>query len=405
MTPLAEDVAPLRALQPDRQTVIMAILNITPDSFSDGGVSYQDRLKKDTKGNRSHQASKDNRSFDNDGRRPRSSRPPNTSDISDSRSGKSFNSGDVRGTTSNRFSNTSQDPRSNRGSRFYSNSPISSGTASNEPTPVDPAEVEAMYSALLPFFRSGAHILDIGGQSTAPGRPQVTLQEEIDRVIPVVMLAAEDRRQLPDGEPKFAISVDTYRAAVAEAAINAGADIINDVSAGRLDDAMLSTVGRLGKTICLMHMRGTPKTMNEFTDYPDGLIPTIAAELLERIEAAQEASIRRWRIILDPGIGFAKTLEQNLEILRRFAELRDWPGLRGMPWLVGSSRKRFIGTVTGVSRPALRDWGTSATVSAAVAAGADIVRVHDVKGMKQVVHMSDAIWRGYKGKDGGESQN
>ena len=141
-------------------------------------------------------------------------------------------------------------------------------------------------------------------------------------------------------------------------------------------------------------MRGTPATMDDLVDYsPDGVIPTIAKELLARIAAAEEAGVRRWRIILDPGIGFAKTQSQNLEILRGLDELRRWPGLRGLPWLVGSSRKRFVGHITGVKEPKDRVWGTAATISAAVQGGADIVRVHDVKEMAQVAKMSDAIWR------------
>ena len=161
-----------------------------------------------------------------------------------------------------------------------------------------------------------------------------------------------------------------------------------------MDPEMFPTVARLGLTICIMHMRGTPATMNKLTNYePEGLIPTIAKELLGRIDEAEKAGIRRWRIILDPGIGFAKTAEQNLEILRHFNELRDWPGLKGLPWLVGSSRKRFIGKITGVSEPRDRIWGTATTVAAAVQGGADIVRVHDVKEMSQVVKMADAIWR------------
>jgi 2-amino-4-hydroxy-6-hydroxymethyldihydropteridine diphosphokinase/dihydropteroate synthase len=192
---------------------------------------------------------------------------------------------------------------------------------------------------------------------------------------------------------KIAISIDTYRSSVAEALDEVGIDIINDISAGQMDPNMLPTMARLGKTVILMHMRGTPETMNSRTAYPDGLISTIAKELLERVAAAEAAGIYRWRIILDPGIGFAKTSEQNLEILRRFDELRDWPGLRGLPWLVGSSRKNFVGKITGVEEASRRVWGTAATVAAAVQGGADIVRVHDVKEMTQVAKMSDAIWR------------
>lgn len=241
---------------------------------------------------------------------------------------------------------------------------------------------------LLNFAHSGATMVDVGGQSSAPGTPEASVEEEIGRVVPVVRLI----RKIPE-TAGLTISVDTYRAAVAEAAVEAGADIINDVSAGQLDPDMLPTMARLGKTVCLMHMRGTPLTMNSLTDYPNGLIPTIASELLQRVAEAEAAGIRRWRIVLDPGIGFAKTADQNLEILRDMAALRRWPGLEGLPWLLGTSRKGFVGKVTGVEAPAGRVFGTAATVAAAVQGGADIVRVHDAAEMGQVARMSDAIWR------------
>lgn len=241
---------------------------------------------------------------------------------------------------------------------------------------------------IVNMVKNGTSIIDIGGQSTAPGRPEVTAEEEASRVVPAVELI----RSLPEARD-VAVSIDTYRASVAEQAIASGADIINDVSAGMLDPDMLSTVARLQKTICLMHMRGTPQTMTKLTSYPEGLIPTLASELLSRVAAAEEAGIRRWRMILDPGIGFAKTGEQNLEILRRLEELRYWPGLEGLPWLVGSSRKAFVGKITGVTEPAQRTWGTAATVTAAVQGGADVVRVHDTAEMGMVAKMADAIWR------------
>ncbi|KAL1598616.1 trifunctional dihydropteroate synthetase [Paraconiothyrium brasiliense] len=235
---------------------------------------------------------------------------------------------------------------------------------------------------------SGATILDLGGQSTRPGAPQVPSNEELQRVLPAI----EVIKKLPEAN-HVAISVDTYRADVAEAAIKAGAHIVNDVSAGLLDDDMLHTVARLGATICLMHMRGTPETMNNLTIYPDGVIAGVAVDLLERVRAAEEAGIRRWRIILDPGIGFAKNKEQNLELLRGLDKLRRWPGLEGFPWLIGVSRKKFVGSITGVKEAKDRVWGTASAVTAAVQGGADVVRVHDVKEMAQVVKMGDAIWR------------
>ncbi|PHH84960.1 hypothetical protein CDD83_1115 [Cordyceps sp. RAO-2017] len=238
------------------------------------------------------------------------------------------------------------------------------------------------------MVRGGATIIDVGGQSTAPGRAQATAEEEAARVVPAIELI----RSLPEARDTV-ISVDTYRASVAERAVASGADVINDVSAGTLDPAMLPTAARLGATICLMHMRGTPQTMMGLTAYPDGLLSTVASELLARVAAAERAGIRRWRIMLDPGIGFAKTGAQNLELLRRLDDLRRWPGLEGLPWLVGTSRKAFVGKVTGAAQPADRIWGTAATVAAAVQGGADVVRVHDATEMSMVAAMSDAIWR------------
>ncbi|KAI4808892.1 folic acid synthesis protein [Aureobasidium sp. EXF-8845] len=253
-----------------------------------------------------------------------------------------------------------------------------------------PTDETALRKTICTHIRAGATVIDIGGQSSRPNAADVTAEEEIERVLPAVKII----KSLPEGS-NICISVDTYRATVAEKAIEAGAHIINDISGGLLDADMLPTVGRLGCTVCLMHMRGTPATMTsaENCSYPNGLIPTIAKELLDRVRAAEEAGIRRWRIILDPGIGFAKTTEQNLEILRSMSELRDWPGLIGLPWLLGSSRKGFIGKITGVKDAKERTWGTAATVTAAVQGGADIVRVHDVGEMAKVTKMSDAIWR------------
>ena len=142
-----------------------------------------------------------------------------------------------------------------------------------------------------------------------------------------------------------------------------------------------------------MHMRGTPETMTTLISYPIGVVQTVGDELLQRVRAAEAAGIRRWRIILDPGIGFAKTPKHNLDLLRGQAQLRQHPGLESFPWLVGTSRKAFIGTITGVTEAKERSWGTAAAVTAAIQGGADIVRVHDVQEMAQVAKMADAIWR------------
>ncbi|RDA96226.1 hypothetical protein CP533_1726 [Ophiocordyceps camponoti-saundersi (nom. inval.)] len=248
--------------------------------------------------------------------------------------------------------------------------------------------VDTLVRDVADMMGGGASIIDVGGQSTAPGRSPVSAEEEAARVLPAIELlrkTAETRDAV--------ISVDTYRASVAEQAVAMGADMVNDVSAGRMDPAMLPTVARLGTTICLMHMRGTPQTMMSETEYGEGVIPTVASELLARVKAAEEAGVRRWRMVVDPGIGFAKTTAQNLELLRRLDELRRWPGLDGLPWLVGASRKTFVGKVTGEAAAHERIWGTAATVAAAVQGGADVVRVHDAREMAKVAAMSDAIWR------------
>lgn len=252
-----------------------------------------------------------------------------------------------------------------------------------------PSDFTQLTETVRSFIAQGATIIDVGGESTRPGSTPVGADEEIARVVPAIQ---HIRKNIPEAS-HIAISIDTYRAAVAEAACNAGADIINDVSAGLLDAEMLPTAARLGKSIILMHMRGTPQTMTQLTDYPNGVIAEVGAELRNRVEAAEKAGIRRWRIILDPGLGFAKHQPQDLQILRELSTLRDFEGLECLPWLMGPSRKRFIGNITGVKTPKERVWGTAATVSASVSGGADIVRVHDVKEMSHVTKVADAIYR------------
>lgn len=260
--------------------------------------------------------------------------------------------------------------------------------------------VSSLPDTISTFLKAGFTIFDVGGQSTAPNTPEVSAEEELSRVLPAI----EAIRAHPEGK-NAVISIDTYRALVAETALAAGADIINDVSFGLMDSEMLPLVAKSGCTYIGMHMRGTPATMSKppHTEYPERLIPTVARELLERIRVAEDAGVKRWRLVLDPGIGFAKTGEQNLEILRHLDELRHWPGLEGLPWLVGTSRKKFVGRFSGsdelVGNQAekaelmkRRAWGTAATVTAAVQGGADIVRVHDVE-MASVAKMSDAIYR------------
>lgn len=252
-----------------------------------------------------------------------------------------------------------------------------------------PTDMAYITETVRTFVNQGATIIDIGGESTRPGSQPIGAEEEIARVVPAIQ---HIRTNIPEAAD-IAISIDTYRASVAEAACAAGADIINDVSAGTLDPDMLPTAARLGKSIILMHMRGTPQTMTKLTSYPNGVIPEVSFELQTRIAAAEEAGIRRWRIILDPGLGFAKNQPQDLEILRELPRLRSMEGLECFPWLMGPSRKRFIGHITGVKTAKERVWGTAATVTASVAGGADIVRVHDVHEMWQAARVADAIYR------------
>ena len=250
------------------------------------------------------------------------------------------------------------------------------------------SDLPALTSTISTMHAAGATIVDIGGQSTRPHAPPIPPSEELSRNLPAI----QHIRSIPTFD-ELTISVDTFHASVAAAAIAVGADLVNDVTAGVHDPEMLPTVARLGASIVLMHMRGTPETMGTLTTYPDGVVAGVGRELLARVEAAKAAGIRPWRIVLDPGLGFAKTQAQNLELLRRLGELREMEGLRGHSWLVGPSRKGFVGKVTGVEEARERTWGTAAAVTACVNGGADVVRVHDVREMGQVVRMAGAVWR------------
>jgi 2-amino-4-hydroxy-6-hydroxymethyldihydropteridine diphosphokinase / dihydropteroate synthase len=249
-------------------------------------------------------------------------------------------------------------------------------------------DLDTLKAKVQDHIAAGATILDLGGQSTRPGATLLPAAGELERVLPALRFI----KSLPEAS-KCAISIDTFYASVAAAAVEAGADIVNDISGGTMDPEMFSTVAKLGKTICIMHMRGTPTTMNSLATYPNGVVEAVTEELLSRVRAAEAAGIRRWRIILDPGLGFAKTGTQNIELLRHLSRLRETEGLKGLPWLVGPSRKGFVGKITGVSDAKERTWGTAAAVTAAIQGGADIVRVHDVVEMAKVVKMADAVWR------------
>jgi dihydropteroate synthase len=186
------------------------------------------------------------------------------------------------------------------------------------------------------------------------------------------------------------ISVDTFRAPVAEAALAAGADWINDVSGGRRDPAILPLVAQAGCPYVLMHSRGDSQSMDGLTEYgPAGVVDGVLRELQNTSERAIAAGLQREQLIWDPGLGFAKTTEQNLELLRGLPRLRA----EGIPLLVGPSRKRFIGAVLNEPRAKARLWGTAAVVAQCVSAGVDVVRVHDGGPIVQVARMADALWR------------
>ncbi|BAW95203.1 dihydropteroate synthase [[Synechococcus] sp. NIES-970] len=235
------------------------------------------------------------------------------------------------------------------------------------------AQAEKMVAA-------GIDILDIGGQSTRPGSAQISLEEELERTIPVI--------QAIRGRFQTIISIDTTRAAVAQQAIAAGADIINDISGATFDDQMLTVVKKLAVPIILMHIRGTPETMQSLTDYQD-LMADLKTFFQARIDAALVLGIPPKHLILDPGIGFAKTALQNYDLIRHLQDFRDL----GYPLLVGPSRKSFIGHILNESDPTKRVWGTAAACAGAIAFGADILRVHDGPEMIDVAKIADAIWR------------
>ena len=253
-------------------------------------------------------------------------------------------------------------------------------------------EIDVVEAAVLQaqqFIAAGVDILDVGGESTRPGSQTVSAAEELERVIPVI--AALSR-----AFPQVVISADTYKAEVANESINAGAHIINDVWGLRADPELAGVIGRRNVPIILMHNRSKPANAQVQANLGgryvgmeyDNLLEDVKKELLESVALARSAGISPDKIILDPGIGFGKTVEQNLELLNRLGEIRAL----GYPILLGPSRKSFIGYSLNLP-PDQRVEGTAAAVSVGIVRGADIVRVHDVEMMVRVARMTDAIVR------------
>ena len=230
------------------------------------------------------------------------------------------------------------------------------------------------------MVEEGADILDVGGESTRPGSDPVSTDEELRRVIPVIGELAK-KVDVP-------ISVDTTKAAVAREAVNCGAEIINDVSAMRFDADMPQVAATTGAGLILMHMRGMPKNMQGGSLIYQSLFDDISDFLRERLQRAQSCGVERERTILDPGIGFGKTAEDNMRLLKHLSRFRAL----GRPILTGVSRKAFIGKVMDCG-PGERLEGTAAAVAVAIMNGSSVVRVHDVRIMKKVAVMTDAIVR------------
>lgn len=271
-----------------------------------------------------------------------------------------------------------------------------SGDGLLSPSPLPPGEgrrgegFDAALAQARGFLAAGADILDVGGESTRPGSQPVGAEQEMERVLPVILRIAEEF-------PRALISVDTCKAEVAEAAFEAGAHILNDVWGLRADPALASVAAKFGVPVVLMHNRSNPSSVdvrerlgNAYVgaEYVN-LVEDVKIELLESVQIALQAGVEETHIVLDPGIGFGKTREQNLALINRLDEIRAL----GYPILLGPSRKSFIGYTLDLP-PDQRVEGTAAAVAVGITRGADIIRVHDVKEMARVAKMTDALVRG-----------
>ena len=249
--------------------------------------------------------------------------------------------------------------------------------------------LEASLSQARQFLADGADILDIGGESTRPGSQAIEAEEEIQRVVPVIEAIVEEF-------PEAILSIDTCKAQVAEAAFQAGAHILNDIWALRADPELANVAAAFGVPVILMHNRSSPASVevrdrlgNAYLGSAyENLMEDVKRELLFSVDIAMKAGVEESRLLLDPGIGFGKTREHNLELINRLDEIRAL----GYPVLLGPSRKSFIGFTLDLP-PDQRLEGTAATVSIGIARGADLIRVHDVREMARVAKMTDAIVR------------
>ena len=243
------------------------------------------------------------------------------------------------------------------------------------------AAVESATAQAEKLAADGADLIDIGGESTRPGAQRVEADEQIRRILPVLEATV---KRLP-----VVWSVDTRSSQVAAAAIDAGASVINDISGGRDDPEMLRLASQRRLAIILMHMQGEPGTMQVNPHYKN-VIEEVKAFFIERMAAAKSAGVNAEHVLLDPGIGFGKNVNHNLTLIREMKRFKEL----GRPLVIGTSRKGFIGTISGEPQPNQRLMGTAATVAWSIANGADIVRVHDVEAMLKVVRVIGAIQRG-----------
>lgn len=243
-------------------------------------------------------------------------------------------------------------------------------------------ELERAVAHAQEMITDGADIIDVGGESTRPGGALVTTEEELRRIVPVVERL---RAQLP----RALISVDTTKAEVARAALDAGAEIVNDISALRFDPSLADEAARCGAGLVLMHSRGTPETLHKLPPLAGAILPEVTWSLRRSIALAERRGVSRERIAIDPGIGFGKSQEQNLELLARLGELAA--EFAEFPLLVGTSRKSFIGRLLDDAPVEGRLHGTMASVTAAILNGAHIIRVHDVRAATETARIADAI--------------
>lgn len=252
--------------------------------------------------------------------------------------------------------------------------------------------VDVALSEARQHLAEGADIVDVGGMSTRPGAADIGSDEEIRRVVPLIKAL-----RAVDDSKRAAISIDTFRPDVARAALDAGADIINDVYGGR-EPGMLEAMAEEACPVILMHSRGDPSTMTRLTTYDDGLVDGVRREMEEMVNKALAAGVRRWNIILDPGFGFAKSSDQNFALLRHLPQLfASSPTLREYPVLLGLSRKRFLAPEKKDAKE--RRIETAAAVTACVASGwCEVVRVHETRDSREVVQVADRIYKSRVGE-------